>query len=181
MFGAKTGSSSKSTKAAKKATPKKAPKKKAAIQVAIRKRRAPIKEVVGTIDARIPIPEPKPKGKYPFEVMQPGDSFLVQCAKKDFKKVRANVRNASRRVEKKSKFKFTTEISVDEGGVRCWRVDRIAAKKKPAAKKKAAPKPKLVAEKPIELTEELPQTDEKPVEAPTPVTPPETPSYKLPI
>ena len=160
----------------KKETPKKAVTKKAADKKVSRAtgkpivekskskakppRRAPTKEVVGAVEKSVPIPEDKPKGKYPLDSMGPGESFLVQCAPKNAKRIRLSIMGASRRVSTKTGTEFLVQIRPEEGGVRCWRTT-----------------PEKPQEKPIVLSEsaEVEVVDSTP--GPAPVASP----FKLPI
>ena len=108
---------------AKKATPKKAQKKALYDPTGETKRirRAPTKEVVGAVEKSVPIPEDKPKGKYPLDSLQPGESFLVQCAPKNAKRIRLSIMGATRRVTQKTGAEFLVQVRPEENGVRCWR------------------------------------------------------------
>ena len=114
-----------------KPAPKKATPKKDLYDPAVetkRPRRAPTKEVVGAVEKSVPIPEDKPKGKYPLDSMGPGESFLVQCAPKNAKRIRLSIMGASRRVTSKTGAEFLVQVRPEEGGVRCW---RMAEKEQP--------------------------------------------------
>jgi len=77
------------------------------------------------IEDGVPIPQVQTgRGKWPFEAMKPGQSFLVKCAEKDAKKVRANLNASARRVSAQHEGRtFLCLWQAQEGGVRCWRSD----------------------------------------------------------
>lgn len=126
-----------------------------------RPRKAPTKEVVGAVEKSVPIPEDKPKGKYPLDSMGPGESFLVQCAPKNAKRIRLSIMGATRRVSAKMGAEFLVQVRSEENGVRCWRTDNIDA---------------LVEREPIPLTETVSPDGVTPALA---LTPPG--DFKLPI
>ncbi len=131
----------------KKAAPKKAtPEKVESVVKVSRSRKAPTKEVVGAVEKTVAIPEDKPKGKYPLDSMQPGDSFLVQCTSKNAKRIRLSIMGATRRVTSKTGAEFLVQIRPEEDGVRCWRTaDNVEAKVYPGKVTEA--------KEPIPLTE----------------------------
>lgn len=166
-----TGKEEKATeKTTKKAAVKKpAPKKvattatKKAAEPVKRPRKAPTKEVVGVVEKSVPIPKDKPKGKYPLDSMGSGESFLVQCAPKNAKRIRLSIMGASRRVTQKTGTEFLVQVRPEEGGVRCWRT---------------------TPERPIVLSEETVQPDKNPeddTQGPAPIAPPTPGDFKLPI
>ena len=67
------------------------------------------------LEKGIEIPVKQKVGKYPYALMQPGDSFLVPDGSL------SKVCNASYREWKKTGKKFTARVV--EGGVRVWRVE----------------------------------------------------------
>jgi hypothetical protein len=72
------------------------------------------------IEKNIPIPEPGrngPSSRFPFENMEPGDSFLVET--KDHKKMK-QIQNLAYKCGPRYRMKFATR-KVD-GGMRVWRV-----------------------------------------------------------
>lgn len=169
----------------KKAAAKKKPAaKKAAAKKAAPKKRAPSREVVGGIESNVPVPAAKKSGKYPLAELQPGESFLVTCPAKDYKKVKANVRGAARRVEKKTGAKFQVEIMVEEKGVRCWRVDGedpIAARPSIGATQPSVTQTDDASQPPIDFVDAT--SPEGLDQGPAPVETPEVPDtgFKLPI
>lgn len=64
------------------------------------------------------------RAKYPFAVMEIGDSFFVPATEEEHKKLAASVRMSAsqfaRRNRKATGKKFTTRSVT--GGVRCWRI-----------------------------------------------------------
>lgn len=69
------------------------------------------------------------RSKYPFELLEPGQSFFVGCTATKAKAMKANLSSAAKRVEKKeSGTEFLCVVrtkKVDgEEGVRCWCVTR---------------------------------------------------------
>ena len=97
-----------------------ASKKKATVQ------EAPNADVaVIEIEDNIPIPQVQTgRGKWPFEAMRPGQSFLVKCKAQDAKKTKANLSASARRVSNQHEGReFLCLYMPNEGGVRCWRTD----------------------------------------------------------
>jgi hypothetical protein len=84
------------------------------------------------IDKNIPVPKHgRLNYRYPFEEMEPGDSFLVEDASKGQRvanRVRASASHRGYQV---------TVVRVS-GGWRCWMIGRRTPKPKRGAKKKAA-------------------------------------------
>jgi len=77
-----------------------------------------------TIDKDIPIPQNitsrQGRTKYPFRIMEVGDSFLIPCDKKDRKRVTSTISSTIARFKLELKHEYT-RACVD-GGVRIWRV-----------------------------------------------------------
>lgn len=73
------------------------------------------------IEKGIPVPDnvnSKRSKRYPFDDMEIGDSFFIECSDQDKRRIGVNIiSNAGRRKPKR----FTT-LSVD-GGMRCWRIE----------------------------------------------------------
>jgi hypothetical protein len=74
------------------------------------------------IEKNIPIPQPIRGKKYPFDMMDIGDSFFVECNenKEDKKRKISTVLVAALRFRPK---KFTTRSSGIKNGIRCWRIE----------------------------------------------------------
>jgi len=69
----------------------------------------------------IPVPDvSRGRGKYPFEQLIQGQSFLVACASKDAKKMKANLASAARRVKESTGAEFLVLYRPEEKGLRCW-------------------------------------------------------------
>jgi len=114
--------------------PKKTPAKKAAP-----KKRTITRTPQITIDKNVPFPNMnKSRGQYPFEEMQPGDSFLVKGVGDKAKKLKASLNGAARRAEKKTGAKFYVDVVVEEKGVRVWRVDVPAKELSPMDEERCA-------------------------------------------
>ena len=78
-----------------------------------------------TIEDNIAIPAvAKGNAKYPFEALQPGQSFLKLCPIGDMKKVKLGLAGAARRVSKKTGAQFLVLERPEEKGVRVWRTDK---------------------------------------------------------
>lgn len=71
------------------------------------------------IERGVPIPAPVRgrgrRSRYPFDDMQPGDSFEAAGAKA------GSLQQAARRVAMRTGWRFTTRQT--ETGARCWRVE----------------------------------------------------------
>lgn len=108
-----------------KEAPKKMAKKKAAP-----KKAATVASAVGKvseIEKGVPIPDPPIRGKYPFDQLDEGDSFLVEYAAKATaeakKKLLVNLKSSARRLMANSSKEFVCYArEPEENGVRCWRV-----------------------------------------------------------
>lgn len=83
------------------------------------------------ISSDVPIPQiVQGRSKYPFEMLNVGQSFFEACTPAKLKATKANLISASRRVEKKTGAKFLCVVRTkkdEEGltgkdGVRCWRL-----------------------------------------------------------
>lgn len=76
------------------------------------------------IEKNIPIANPKPERKYPFNEMEIGDSFLIKATDskmKSIRKIRNRISSACNIFTKNNpKIKFVTRREND--GIRCWRI-----------------------------------------------------------
>ena len=81
------------------------------------------------IEKNIPLPRPREisrqQTKYPFSIMQVGDSFSVDIGKEPEMKVLRRVSVACNRIQLQSggKKRFTTRMVDDRTRVRVWRVE----------------------------------------------------------
>ena len=87
------------------------------------------------IDKKVPLPRAKSGlnracHKYPFDVMEKGDSFAVPLSGEittagknaPYDKALVRVRSAASNFSRRRGRKFTVRTLKDEGVVRCWRV-----------------------------------------------------------
>lgn len=77
-----------------------------------------------TIDKGIDIPNPQKgrPGKYPWKLLEPGDSFVIKS--KRAKNYRGGVYAHALR------YGIKVKTRLEKGGVRVWRVDGMKAKKR---------------------------------------------------
>lgn len=74
-----------------------------------------VKEI--TIDCNVPLPgRVGGESKYPFTLMNVGDSFFVEGAKS------ATLLNAARAYAKRNQGTVKFAVRTVDGGARCWRV-----------------------------------------------------------
>ena len=76
------------------------------------------------IEKDIAIP-PRGFHKYPFDEMEPGDSFFIPLNGEDSIRLRCKIKSASKNYGKKYSKKFTVRYMKQQGGIRCWREDGI--------------------------------------------------------
>lgn len=72
-----------------------------------------------TIEKDVPLPEKNVRWKYPFDQMEPGDSFFV--ANRDTTQMSALCKRAARRLE--ARFVTATATKGEQTGVRVWRLE----------------------------------------------------------
>lgn len=79
-----------------------------------------------TIESGIPLPPPAnrgPKSQYPFDNMQPGDSFFVPCSEADFIKLSNRLTGAIsryRKVHPEAAFSVRRVDGESVNGIRVW-------------------------------------------------------------
>lgn len=75
-----------------------------------------------SIESGIPIPKRGHNEKYPFDGMNPGDSFFVPTTAKRLRSVQLSLASSMKNQAKRTGAKFTQRRSAEPVGIRVWRV-----------------------------------------------------------
>lgn len=79
------------------------------------------------IDKKVPIPEHRVRSnkKYPFESMEVGNSFFIECPLAETYRTTANILSCFRNFKSYHPDKISWRITTRkvEGGIRCWRFE----------------------------------------------------------
>lgn len=106
--------------------------RKSTVASAGKKERMVVDVAAIVIEKGVPIPQVSRTGKYPIELLGPGDSFLVRCGDSAARGVKTNLTSASRRVTKKTGREFVVVVRPEEQGVRIWRTSDVVEVDEPA-------------------------------------------------
>lgn len=83
-----------------------------------------------SIEQEVPIPSRQSGSnngrKYPFHIMNMGDSFFVPCSKgKTQARLQSNITTSANKLYKDRKFVTRQRVEKGVKGVRCWRVPNV--------------------------------------------------------
>jgi hypothetical protein len=73
------------------------------------------------IEHGIPVPARHERRKYPFPLLEPGDSFETLCLEEDKKHMLHRVYSAATSWARYHRYDYEYIVAETENGVRCWR------------------------------------------------------------